>query len=170
MTTTSEHPVISSLKVCKKCNVPKQLTEFHLRKRAKDGRQRWCRDCANAQARLWNKNNPTYYWRRIERNPDYFRNQKLKHLYGLNPEQHKALFDSQNGACAICHQPEKRRLNGKAAPLVVDHDHSTGKVRGLLCCACNAALAVIENIEWSKKAMQYLRSNGKDLPFLVLPE
>lgn len=58
------------------------------------------------------------------------RRRRLEKTYGLTHEQWEALYDSQNGRCAIC-----RGLRGYN--LDVDHDHRTGHVRGLLCKACN---------------------------------
>ena len=53
--------------------------------------------------------------------------------YGLTTEQYEALLAHQDGACAICCGSRRYRLN-------VDHDHSTGLVRGLLCRRCNKLL------------------------------
>jgi hypothetical protein len=51
--------------------------------------------------------------------------------YGVTEEEYRALLDAQEGRCAICRRrPVNRRL-------AVDHDHNTGKVRGLLCYTCN---------------------------------
>ena len=62
---------------------------------------------------------------------------QLKALYGITPEQWDELFESQEGRCASCGDvpPEdaKRRFH-------VDHDHSSGAVRGILCHSCNVAL------------------------------
>lgn len=55
----------------------------------------------------------------------------LKHLYGMTLEDWENLYDAQKGCCAICKRnPDKKRLS-------VDHDHATGKIRGLLCRSCN---------------------------------
>jgi len=54
----------------------------------------------------------------------------------LTPAQHAEMLNNQHGVCAICGKIQK----GKR-PLVVDHDHETGKVRGLLCYGCNRIMA-----------------------------
>jgi hypothetical protein len=81
----------------------------------------------------------------------------LKNRYGITEEQYDEMYEKQNGKCAICFKPaelkSKKRLN-------VDHDHSTGKVRGLLCSSCNRGLGLFED---SKdvliSAQHYLTNN-----------
>lgn len=58
--------------------------------------------------------------------------------YGVAPEELLALMERQDGVCALCRRPECGFFRG--APLVVDHCHDTGKVRGLLCGDCNTAI------------------------------
>lgn len=69
-------------------------------------------------------------------NPLKIKNSKLKNVYGITLEDYNRLFVKQNGKCWICgvHASD---LKG---PLQVDHIHSTGKVRGLLCNKCNVRL------------------------------
>ena len=79
---------------------------------------------------------------------------KLKHLYGIFPEEYERMFEAQKGCCAICgrHQSELRRH------LAVDHDHVTGKIRGLLCVSCNVGLDGLQNNpELLRKAAAYLK-------------
>jgi 5-methylcytosine-specific restriction endonuclease McrA len=59
---------------------------------------------------------------------------RLKRLYGLSVTEYDALLAAQNGKCAICGRDTANRLGHN---LAVDHDHSTGEVRGLLCASCN---------------------------------
>ena len=65
--------------------------------------------------------------------------------YGLTMEQYAEMLSAQNGRCAGCGAPGTRILRpGKRGPngsLHIDHDHKTGKVRGLLCGACNNTIA-----------------------------
>ncbi len=59
-------------------------------------------------------------------------------------EDYDAMYTKQGGVCAICQQPETSSRNGKVYRLAVDHDHNTGKVRGLLCFKCNSAMGSFE--------------------------
>jgi Recombination endonuclease VII len=56
----------------------------------------------------------------------------LKKKYGVGIKEYKRMFSAQNGVCAVCKRPPKKKKN-----LHVDHDHFTGEVRGLLCYYCN---------------------------------
>lgn len=79
------------------------------------------------------------------------RTNKLKRHYGITPEEYERLLQTQNGVCALC-QTEKPAKNA----LPVDHDHVTGKVRGILCIPCNRALGYFENTAWRARAEAYL--------------
>lgn len=84
---------------------------------------------------------------------------RLNHLkkYGITEDEYNQLYQKQNECCAICgkHQSKlKRKLN-------IDHDHSTGEIRGLLCPKCNTALPLIENKKWIEKTYEYLSLNNK---------
>lgn len=73
--------------------------------------------------------------------------------YGLTLEQYNNLLNSQNQRCSICgrHQDELKQS------LAVDHDHVSGKVRGLLCVRCNRAIGMLEDdIKLLKQAINYL--------------
>lgn len=74
-------------------------------------------------------------------------------MYGLTPEQYLDMLEEQQGKCAICNEvPTTKR------GLAVDHDHATGKVRGLLCTGCNTALGSFkDNEELLTSAIEYLR-------------
>src|ERR1035437_2799340 len=75
----------------------------------------------------------------------------LKHLYGITPDQYKAMLKFQNNRCAICRKFETtRNKRGTLYRLGVDHNHQTGKVRGLLCMSCNTKLVVFENKNFVK--------------------
>jgi hypothetical protein len=66
------------------------------------------------------------------KHPDRVRNTDLQQRYGITLEDYRALLERQQGKCAICGVTEER--------LKVDHNHRTGKVRGLLCHLCNAMI------------------------------
>ena len=78
---------------------------------------------------------------------------QLKSKYGLTEAEHEAMLEQQNGLCRIC---------GKAEKLVVDHNHETGKVRGLLCPGCNKGIGFLgDTSEGVQKALTYLQNSEK---------
>lgn len=80
-------------------------------------------------------------------------------MYDLTPDQLIAMREACEGKCAICGQEETHsKKNGHVMPLAVDHDHKTGKVRGLLCYRCNTMLGFLEKSTAGivDKAWEYL--------------
>jgi len=78
---------------------------------------------------------------------------KRKRLYGVTPEQYDEMLRQQGHACAICNVDETQLLKA----LAVDHDHKTGKVRGLLCINCNVVLGSFkDDVAMLRSALQYL--------------
>ena len=76
-------------------------------------------------------------------------------------EYYQELIDQQNNKCAICNQEETRMNNGKLTRLCIDHCHSSGKVRGLLCHACNTAIGKFkDDISLLNSAILYLNSHN----------
>lgn len=80
---------------------------------------------------------------------------QYKSVYGLDRTTYNNLLKSQDYRCAICERP---------AFLVVDHDHTTGRVRGLLCSPCNLGLGFYERIGSAvKKLGAYVTSHYDDI-------
>lgn len=97
------------------------------------------------RVRAWTAANP-------ERAKKNVRRGQLKQ-YGITPEDFEALAREQGHVCAIC-----RRTNGQKA-LAVDHCHQTGKIRGLLCDACNVSLGRMGDCpERLRRAAEYLEN------------
>jgi len=91
----------------------------------------------------------------IENNPEAVRGYRLKRVYGLSLEEYDTLVFRQGGVCAICSKPPSDKKNHSM--LYVDHDHTTGVVRGLLCRDCNLALGLFEDSKsFLKAAISYL--------------
>lgn len=85
---------------------------------------------------------------------------KLRHLktrYGLTPEAYDELLISQGGKCALCDRTTAKNPYNLEGRLFVDHDHNTGKVRGLLCNSHNTAIGLLgDTPEHLQKALNYL--------------
>lgn len=84
--------------------------------------------------------------------PERFVNNALKYQYGITLHQYNDMLSKQGGVCCICKKP---RADGKR--LAVDHNHTTGRVRGLLCDMCNRGLGYFsENTDRLRSAAEYL--------------
>ena len=145
-------------KVCKKCGVEKSHDEFYKEKRVKDGLQARCIQCCKADAKAVFEANPEPYRERAREAYDYAerRARMLKREYGMEPDDYTDLFDKQNGCCAICSAKESG--HNVTEHLLVDHDHSTNKVRGLLCSSCNLMLGKAQDsIDILSHAITYLK-------------
>ena len=78
--------------------------------------------------------------------------------YGITVEEYEKLFKDQENKCKIC-GIHMNNAKGKGKCLTIDHDHKTGKVRGLLCGKCNSGLGLFnEDIEIIQNALNYLKS------------
>lgn len=125
------------MKTCLRCQQKKDESAFH---KKGIGQQPWCKACHNAYQRATRKRRET---------PERRRASNLKTRYGITAADVQAMIDKQGGACGICQASPIKRP-------VVDHDHVTGKVRGILCHACNIVLPVIEREGFLAAARRYL--------------
>ena len=119
-------------KFCAKCKEIKSYDEFSVSAKNRCGRQSYCKSCRNAH-------------QRATHDPVRARGYNLRRNHQLTHEQYEAMAQSQNRACAICGTHESAMLPHKGQPgyLHIDHNHTTGVVRGLLCNACNTALGYV---------------------------
>ena len=91
-----------------------------------------------------------------------FRDSSYRRRYGIGIDEYESKFREQNGACAVC---KKQNTDWKC--LAVDHDHATGKVRGLLCRPCNMALGFIhDEIETAESMVSYIKKWSKEISFV----
>jgi len=75
--------------------------------------------------------------------------------YGTTEAEHDAMFEAQRGLCAICELPAAESAKGV---LHIDHNHATGRVRGLLCNRCNSAIERLDAVpDWLARAERYLK-------------
>lgn len=125
---------LSLTKSCPRCGIEKPKSEFYA-KAGKPGETRcWCKSCSVVAGTESNR-------KRRNKDPEghlkQIRNLKLQYDYGITLEDRNRMFIAQGGACAVC---KERLLEQGRKGLHVDHDHKTGKVRGLLCPNCNYAI------------------------------
>ncbi len=127
-------------KICSVCKERKDFWEFLMDRRMPDFFSGRCRKC--------------YY-------KTHGRKSWLK-TYGITPEGYELILTSQSGCCAICKKPETVEHEGKIKNLAVDHDHKTGRVRGLLCDGCNTGLGRFkDSIEALREAIKYLEKQER---------
>lgn len=132
-------------KICTGCKQEKDIEQFSKRSERANGRRPKCKDCNAILHKKW-----------ASKNPSSSRIRNLKSKYGLSAEDYSMLLQSQGGGCAICRRtkdPVKKSLH-------VDHDHQTGKVRGVLCSLCNKGLGFFaDNLKLLRNAADYLERN-----------
>jgi hypothetical protein len=138
---------ITGTKICTKCGVTKDIMEFYKRggKQSPDTRHNHCKECTKSRVTEKYKEDPSLY-----------REQHLQRSYGIGRNDYDNLLKEQDNKCAICNSSDpKGKHNNNYFP--VDHCHTTGKVRGLLCHNCNTALGLVgDNIDTLHKMIEYL--------------
>jgi hypothetical protein len=117
-------------KKCFTCKEIKSISDFRYKNTAADGCSSSCKTCENKRAVEWRKENPEWL-------KDYNR----KYKYGITKEQWDALFAKQGNKCGICGETTP----GSKRDWCTDHDHKTGRVRGILCHRCNLILGKAED-------------------------
>ena len=147
------------MKTCSKCSIEKPLIEFSSYKRNTDGKASECKVCSYERIKIYSQ---TKEWQDKQKqwrlnNSDKLKNNQLKRKFGITLEDYNLRLFNQKGCCAICntHHTIIHEKTGKS--LHVDHCHTTGKVRGLLCYQCNAGLGYFrDNIDYLQSAINYL--------------
>ena len=147
------------MKACTKCGEVKDLTLFYRDARKLDGRQAQCKSCADIA------NKHYYYKDGLKTNTRQLSLKKtqLKRLYGCTIEDVYTMHKQQNGKCAICDKEIIVIGNSltKYQVACVDHNHVTGKIRGLLCNTCNRGLGFFkDSTEIVRKAFMYMENTN----------
>lgn len=122
---------------------------------------RVCRACSRASARTrYCPERQAQKNRNFRNSNPYYRlEDHLNRAYGIQLDEYQNLVKKQGGVCRICHN--KCNVHKR---LSVDHDHSTGLVRGLLCNECNAGLGRFkDNPGWLRNAADYIETFAKTL-------
>jgi hypothetical protein len=129
------------LKRCPSCRLTKELSDFPNTRATKDGKATYCKPCHN---RISKRNADRRYGSR--------RNYLLTHRYGASQAQIEWKLLQQNHKCALCREHPAEH---------VDHQHSDGELRGVLCFNCNRALGYFDD-DWEIlcRAGDYLEAHG----------
>lgn len=161
---------------CSKCDIDHSIEMFRNDRSRNSGYYPYCKSCEKLAKSKWYSENVDYVKsktkkRNIEKkehvaaakkrwqqaNKDKIRAIALKHSFGITNEDYLQMLTSQHGKCAICTKTPEEGIF-----LCVDHDHKTGKIRGLLCHRCNKLLGFAQDsVETLNEAISYLRKSSK---------
>lgn len=117
------------MKTCTTCKVEKSLDDFFKDNRRPGGRMARCKSCKTKAHREYVKATG-YDRKRYWKDPAKERERHLVKKYGITAADYDQMFAAQQGKCAVCGKSQDRAFD-------VDHCHSSGAVRGLLCTSCN---------------------------------
>ncbi len=134
-------------KYCPQCKKELSAEEFGKNKSAYDGLQAYCKKHHYEIV----KENRVKNWGSLK---EY----RLRYRHGISMEQYEQMLEEQKHLCAICQKYPAKNLKN---PWHVDHDHATGKVRGILCHSCNTALGNFnDDPEILQRALDYLQGEN----------
>ena len=162
-------------RLCRSCNTRKPAEEFGLNKSSKDGRAWRCKDCARVDMARWRAANAEHvrdYGRyrtrkrraamTAQQRDELDRTNRRRRAHGVTAEEFLKMVKNQDQKCLICETPmmlkaSNERGDKRTFLACVDHDHSTGKIRGILCNRCNRAVGMFgDDVNLMKKAIKYL--------------
>jgi hypothetical protein len=159
-----------AIKKCSKCSEEKCESLFSPRAEGK-GIMSQCKECRKIQRKADRAARPEHFREmgrisRSKHSKDYvYERARRSHLiknYGITLEQYNEMEAAQGGICAICGQPETSTDPRRGVrKLCVDHCHTTGEVRQLLCSLCNGGIGAFrENTEFMETAIEYLKRHA----------
>lgn len=126
--------LICKTKKCAACNKIKLLKSFYPSTSCTNGFAAYCISCDKEKKK-----------KGYAKDKSRLRRYNLKKIYNITLDEYDELFMKQNGVCAICGKKETRRNKYNVWHLAVDHNHTTGEVRGLLCGNCNSMLGFVKD-------------------------
>ncbi len=137
-------------KVCSCCKKELSIVEFFARSKTDSRLKSACKQCSRERAKR--------YWRSKPLPKEVQREKNLKRNFNLSIDDYNSKLKEQKFLCAICSLPKQEG----AKEFAVDHDHLTGKIRGLLCRSCNTGLGLFKDSQNNlKSAINYLEKyNG----------
>ena len=127
-------PQFNKIKKCRVCKVDKKGLEFSVSKENKDGLRSICKECHCFVGK--------------------------KAVFGIGRKEYFKMLKEQDNKCKICNSTDHKNKNN--TKFHIDHCHETGKIRGLLCDACNRALGFLQDdVERINKAAEYVAKEGE---------
>ena len=151
------------MKTCSCCKTDKPFSEFFKGRINKDGSQGYtskCKECTKTyQLGLYHKLPIEKKRERQQKSydklgKDYFKQYRLTNKYNIDLDTFNEMYTLQKGKCYIC----EKDITGKEVK--VDHNHTTGKVRKLLCHNCNTSLGLLnEDKNLLMKCVDYLKEH-----------
>lgn len=179
------------MKTCTACKKELPLDAFNVG-RGRLGREAKCKECRNARwreyrstakgreatrrhnstsakkavrakyARTEKRKKSSRKYEKTTKGQINVRKYTLKRKYQMTLQQYQCMFSAQGGACAICGERGTGTNGPGRHPLCVDHDHSTNKIRGLLCGRCNRMIGLAKDrIEILFSAMGYIQTHKR---------
>lgn len=152
------------MRLCTVCGDDKAESEYY---RHKTGHlYSRCKPCHYAYTQAWRARNKDKI-RALERaryhagDGERKKDEKRLAKYGITRAQYEAMFGAQGHKCPICDQPFAPPSSTDLMAPVVDHDHATGKVRGILHRKCNIGLAFMFTEDEARAAVEYLERQRK---------
>jgi hypothetical protein len=170
-------------KICTKCGKRKAISQFYKHTTTKDKLRPDCKECSDKFGKIHRDKNKEHYHKleqiRYSKNKKriyqlkkellkkhpikhkiYQKEASLKYKFNITLADYNKLLKNQNNTCAICNKKETRKdyRTNITRSLSIDHNHKTGKIRGLLCSKCNNAIGLFnDNVTILNKAINYLK-------------
>lgn len=147
-------------KVCGDCKLVKPLSDFNKDKGKTDGRHWCCKPCRKKYRQQTHVKTQISAYNKAERkrNPELTKQRDRKYTllryWSMTPDEFEALLNKHNRQCGICKKAER---SSDKKPLVIDHCHTTGQIRGILCDNCNRGIGLLrDSTEILDAAIAYL--------------
>ncbi len=139
------------MKLCTVCNVEKEESNFYFSKQYINNH---CKECNSKKSKEW-----------YSKNKEVKKRSALKHhfkkRYGITFEERETMLQNQGGKCIICSQQILLTSENRNKRAVIDHCHSSNKIRGMLCHLCNTGLGAFkDNISILSNAIKYLEKQS----------
>lgn len=159
-------------KNCRVCGELKFVAEFPAGPSCKGGSAHECVECFSIRHLKWRRDNAAHVRNRArqtmrnlrsrhdkDKQAAIARKSRLKTKYGMSPEDVNLMRSAQSNKCLICTEEFSKTAWGRRAA-IIDHDHVTKKVRGILCSNCNRGLGMFsDNPEIMQAAISYLKKS-----------